>query len=256
VSGHALRLRLRRAQPLLGTLVEIGVLATGGDAAHEALDSAFATIRLAQRCLSRFDPGSDLSRFHSLRRGERVAVHPATCEVLVAAHELQTASSGLFDISLGSAPEGWALRGCDLYKLSDDVRLDLGGIGKGHAVDLAVQALLDLGFDTGWVNAGGDLRCFGDVQTAVHLRDEDEGGVRAFATVRDGALATSAFGPGRRAQLAAAPSQRGPAAHVSVAAPRCLWADALTKIVAGSGDASHPMLARYAACAWLHRRDA
>jgi thiamine biosynthesis lipoprotein len=41
-------------------------------------------------------------------------------------------------------------------------------------------------------------------------------------------------------------------AHASVAAPLCLWADALTKIVAASGDASHPLLARHDARAWLH----
>jgi thiamine biosynthesis lipoprotein len=39
---------------------------------------------------------------------------------------------------------------------------------------------------------------------------------------------------------------------VSVAAPRCLWADALTKIVAISGDAAHPLLARHGAKAWQH----
>jgi thiamine biosynthesis lipoprotein len=43
-----------------------------------------------------------------------------------------------------------------------------------------------------------------------------------------------------------------PAAHVSVAAPLCLWADALTKIVAASGDPAHPLLARHDARAWLH----
>jgi hypothetical protein len=42
------------------------------------------------------------------------------------------------------------------------------------------------------------------------------------------------------------------AARVSVAAPRGLWADALTKIVAASGDTRHPLLARLGACAWLH----
>jgi thiamine biosynthesis lipoprotein len=39
---------------------------------------------------------------------------------------------------------------------------------------------------------------------------------------------------------------------VSVAAPRCLWADALTKVVAISGDTAHPLLARHGAMAWQH----
>jgi thiamine biosynthesis lipoprotein len=37
-----------------------------------------------------------------------------------------------------------------------------------------------------------------------------------------------------------------------VAAPRCLWADALTKVVALTGRADHPALAARGATAWLH----
>ena len=32
----------------------------------------------------------------------------------------------------------------------------------------------------------------------------------------------------------------------------CLWADALTKLVAIEHDPAHPLLARYGARAWLH----
>jgi thiamine biosynthesis lipoprotein len=35
-------------------------------------------------------------------------------------------------------------------------------------------------------------------------------------------------------------------------APQCVWADALTKVVAIRGDASDPVLARFQATAWLH----
>ena len=242
----------RRARPLLGTLVEVGVLAPAGGHSQAAIDAAFSAIQLAQDGLSRFDPQSDLSRFHALRRGERLVLRPVTRHVLAAAQALHLASAGLFDISLGSAPDGWALDGDALVKDHGSVRLDLGGIGKGHAVDLAVQALVDHGCRAGWVNAGGDLRAFGDVAAPVHLRDEQRGGVRRFALLRDGAFATSAFGPGRRAQLAGSRGVGGQAAHASVAAPLCLWADALTKIVALSGDVDHPLLARYGARAWLH----
>ena len=244
----------RRARPQLGTLVEVGVLvpAVGHLRVTVAIDAAFAAIQLAQDGLSRFDPHSDVSRFHALRRGERMTLRPVTHHVLAAAQALHLASGGLFDISLGSAPDGWALDGDALVKLHGQVRLDLGGIGKGHAVDLAVQALRDSGCTAGWVNAGGDLRTFGDVDIPLHLRCEQRGGVRSFAVLRDGAFATSAFGPGGRARLAGSDGLHGQAAHISVAAPLCLWADALTKVVALSGQAAHPLLARYGARAWLH----
>ena len=241
----------RRAQPLLGTLVEIGV--SGRDADRQAgVAAAFAVIREAQACLSRFEPDSDIATFNALRCGQRIPVRAITQQVLAAAGELQAATAGAFDISLGSAPEGWALRGAELRKLDDAARLDLGGIGKGHAVDLAVQALMAHGVQAGWVNAGGDLRAFGDVDAPVRLRDEAIGGVRAFATLRDGAFATSHFGPDSRSRLATEPATAPFGAHVSVAAPLCLWADALTKVVAFSGDTSHPLLARFDALAWLH----
>lgn len=242
---------VRRAQPLLGTLVEVGARAAG-TGPHAALDAAFAAVREVQRCLSRFEAGSDIARFHALRGGDSVLMRPATRHVLTAARELQTASDGGFDISLGTAPGGWHCDGDRLHKLSDDVRLDLGGIGKGYAVDCAVAALIGQGFETGWVNAGGDLRAFGEAELPIRLRDESCGGVRAFASLRDGAFATSHFGRDSRSQLAG--TTRGPAlrAHVSVAAPLCLWADALTKIIALDGDASHPLLAAFGARAWVH----
>ena len=55
----------RRARPLLGTLVEVGVV---GAAAHDeawamrAGARAFAAVQRVQDCLSRFAPGSDVSR--------------------------------------------------------------------------------------------------------------------------------------------------------------------------------------------------
>ena len=242
---------VRRAQPLLGTLVEVGILATDGEQ-YTAMDAAFEAVRATQACLSRFEAGSDLSRFHALRCGDKLTVRPITQQVLVAACELHAASGGVFDISLGSAADGWVLRGDQLHKLDDCVHLDLGGIGKGHAVDLAVQALIDDGAIAGWVNAGGDLRAFGDLDAPVWLRDESTGGVRAFARLRDGAFATSHFGPDSRARLAHSASMSTNVAHVSVAAPLCLWADALTKVVALSLDPLHPLLARFDARAWLH----
>lgn len=294
---------LRRARPLLGTVVEIGLCwpvgvadgtgpvaghagpshQAGGaangasppaDAACAALEAGFAAIHHAQACLSRFDPASDLSLFHALPVGQRLAVRPVTGQVLAAAQALHLASDGLFDISLGSARAGWWLDGAWLEKRDGTVRLDLGGIGKGHAVDLAVQALQRHGAVAGWVNAGGDLRAFGDLDLPVQLRQAD-GGVRTFAHLRDGAFATSAFGPGQRSSLAGRGGDRfdGSAAtrpgrprrssragrcatahtaHVSVAAPLCLWADALTKLVAASGNPAHALLAQHGASAWWH----
>ena len=229
----------RRARPALGTLVEIGVASRGSGAEHSADDAiaaAFARIAIAEAQLSRFDPASAIHRFNVAAPGTVLAIgSDATC-VLAAARELNQASAGTFDITLGSGTAGWHSEAGMLFKTEAGTTIDLGGIGKGHAVDCAVAALRAAGVEAGWVNAGGDLRVFGDLTLPVHLRDETGGGVRRFADLRGGAFATS----------------RLPAGHASVAAEECLWADALTKLVVASGDARHPLLERYAAVAWLH----
>lgn len=249
----------RRARPLLGTLVEVGV--PSGAGANRWADVAFEAIAGVQACLSRFEPASEVARFNGLAAGEEIEVGAHAQAVLSAAGRLQRESAGLFDVSLGSAPDGWCLEGRRLRKRSPAARLSLDGIAKGHAVDCAVQALRQAGCESGWVNAGGDLRSFGSARVSVQLRDEAGGGVRTFTSVAEGAFATSHYDARSRCRLAgpatidpAPPAwpQAQAAVHVSVAAPLCLWADALTKLVALSGDAMHPLLAGFGAQAWLH----
>ncbi len=226
----------RRARPLLGTLVEVGVTRGAPAAAVEAaIEAAFAAVAQVQACMSRFEPGSDIGRFHALAAGESICITARTADVLHASALLHAESEGLFDIAQGSPRNGWHCTGLTLTKKKPGVHLDLGGIAKGYAVDCAVVALQAAGCTAGWVNAGGDLRAFGSIHLPVSLRDEQHGGVRSFGSLSDGALATSQLGR-----------------QVSVMARQCLWADALTKVVALSGSAHHPLVALHGAQAWLH----
>ncbi|MGC4062455.1 MAG: FAD:protein FMN transferase [Aquabacterium sp.] len=240
---------LRRARPLLGTLVEVGV----PEGRDDALAVAFEVIEQVQRLMSIHDAKSDLSRLHAAPAGTLVDVHPWTGEVLQLAAGLSMQTGGLFDVARGSGT--WSCQGTNGHAsvVRHDVacRLDLGGIAKGWAVDRAVEALIELGVEALWVNAGGDLRSVG-VALPIALRDEVDGGVRPWLQLSDGAMATSWFGEGARDSLH---GQRK-AVHVSVAAPRCVWADALTKVVAQTGDADEAWLrqlaARYEARIWVH----
>jgi thiamine biosynthesis lipoprotein len=259
---------IRRARPLLGTLAEVGV--AGANAAPaattmEAIDAAFAEIARIEGVLSRFEATSDIGRFNAAPSATTLDVSADTAAVLRCAAALQAESDGAFDVSIGTAPHGWSLEGRRLAKHDAAARLDLGGIGKGYAVDRAVAVLKAKGCTDGWVNAGGDLRAFGTVEVPLLLRDEESGGVRRFGALADGAFATSRYGPGTRDALAGA---RAPAArvgtsepddkartdtrHVSIAAPTCMLADALAKVVALCGDAADPILARHGARAFVH----
>lgn len=252
----AVRGWLRRARPWLGTLVDIGV-PTGCEA---ALEVAFEAIALTHRLMSVQEDGSDLSRAHAAAVGVPVPIHPWTAEVLRLSQDLQVRSDGLFDVARGTGR--WAVgRGTNgageavptLMRLDAGTHLDLGGIAKGWAVDQAVRAAQLAGAAAVWVNAGGDLRAEG-VTVPVRLRDEREGGAHSWLQLCDGAIATSDFTPGARSELAGTLR----AAHVSVAAPECVWADALTKVLAQLGTASHPLaqalLEAHGAQAWVHVR--
>ena len=239
---------VRRARPLLGTIVEVGARA-GRVSTEAAVAAAFDTLADAQARLSRFEPASVVARFNAARAGSTFAVDRPTAEVLAAAQSLRDATAGVFDISLCSAPHGWLLDDGRLHKLCARTQLDLGGIAKGYAVDCAVEAMMARGCQGGWVNAGGDIRAFGDAAVPLVLRDERSGGVRPFALLSCGSFATSHFDVSSRSEAAAPNAVR---AHASVAAPLCLWADALTKVVAVTSDASHPMLRHHGARAWLH----
>ncbi len=234
----------RRAQPMLGTLVD-----AGADRA-DALPAAFEAVAQVQRLMSRFDAASDIGRFNALACCGDIEVHPWTAEVLHAARCLAEASGGRFDVSLGSGPQGWACEGLHLVKLQPGTVLDLGGVAKGYALDRAVDAIVAAGASTGWVNAGGDVRVFGAIELPIALRDESAGGVRHFGQLSDGALATSCFEGTARSALHG--QQANSAAHVSVAAPLGLWADALTKLVALEGRADLSLLQHFGARAWLH----
>ncbi len=226
--------------------------------AAAALDDAWNALARVERALSAFDCTSDIGRFNAAPEGTAFAIQDDTAAVLGAAADLTRRTGGLFDVTLGTGAGAWFVTRAGgtarIHKRSAAVRLDLGGIGKGYAVDRTFEALAarlgEARQGAGcWVNAGGDLRV-GGVEVPVFLRDEQGGGARPWLVLSDGALATSRFGPGARARLTGAPPSQG--RHVTVAGPKCMWSDALTKVVALTGRVDHPLVARHRAVAWLH----
>ncbi len=274
--------RIRRARPLLGTFVEIEAAAPPHDA-NAAIDAAFAAIGDVHRLMSFHDADSDVSRLNREAAVRPVKVHAWTFEVLGAAVELHAASDGAFDVAVAPALQAMGLLprhagdDAEIVRLSSSdgiellpdnrvrfrsagVRIDLGGIAKGFAVDRALAALRRFGAQGGMVNAGGDLAAFGPPQT-IHVRDPraPEHAICSIA-VRDGALASSArrFDPFESAATSAAaiidPAIGKPPGEVhgaTVRAPSCIIADALTKIIMIRGTGAAELLERYDAGALL-----
>jgi thiamine biosynthesis lipoprotein len=186
----------RRARPLLGTLVEISAQ---GRRAGPAIDHAFRAIERVHHAMSQQESTSDIAR---LRSGHRAALDPWTRRVLDRAEEIRLASEGLFDCVF-----------CDY---------SLDGIAKGFAVDRAVECLRQAGMTAGAVNAGGDLRVFGDESQPLHIRCGAQ--LLYIGEIRDAAVATSAS-----AGLLHPHAGGVGAPAVTVMAADCITADALTK---------------------------
>lgn len=267
---------MKACRPHLGTYVEIRLADPGPEhALSAALSQAFARIEQVHRLMSVFDATSDVGRINRMRPGDTLAVHPWTHEVLALAKEIHVASGGLFDCGVAARLASWGLLPpaaaevpasslASLILTPDGgvrcdapVQIDLGGIAKGYAVDQAVAALREAGVAGGVVNAGGDLRVFGDAEEDIWLRDPaDPAHLRHAGTLRDGACATSATYYSRRKvegeEVSALVDPRTGAAlrtrsSYTVVAPSCAVADALTKVLALAGEPGHPCLAAYGA---------
>jgi FAD:protein FMN transferase len=241
---------LRRCRPQLGTFVAIS--ARGPDRARleRAMTAAFDTIARLQALLCTHDAGSELSRLNRQVGSAPLQVGTHLWRVLRTAAGLARETDGAFDATLGSG--GFELLAGRRVRLAPGARLDLGGIAKGYCVDRAVQALRRRGARAGLVNAGGDLRAFGDAAYPLHLRHPgDARRLVALGELRESALATSAsYGAGndRRSLRRGADLTSG--LSISVRAPSAMLADALTKVVARLGDGAAPLLERYRAHAW------
>jgi len=273
---------IRRAQPWLGTLVEISVEDTAG---QDAVTRAFAEVARLHGLMSFHDGASDVARINRALPGDVVRVDAATWEVLRLALEIADLSGGAFDVAC--AP--WLVERQVLPSPAPDLAypaprmsaavlaleeqglvvkraagwIDLGGIAKGYIVDAAVAVLEQAGATGGCVNAGGDLRAFGTMQVPVAIRAPGAPGHAArHIMLCDAALATSGSYFSAREHEGAVVSALLDArdgrplvssTSVSVQAPRCAVADALTKVVLATGDCTHPALAAFGATAFLIR---
>ena len=267
-----------RCKPLLGTYVEIQAEATDLSTANilDAIDKAFEAIECVQSLMSAHTADSEVNRINQWSHQKKLTVHPWVLELLKLSKALHQHSDGLFNVSMGHVLTQHGMRprvhhpSVEMGGINDltietpgyvharkPVHLDLGGIAKGFAVDRAVDALLNSGIEQGVVNAGGDLRVFGEKAQTIHIRapHDTSQGMRV-GCLTEGAFATSANYFSNTHELG------HPSGHVvrpdaqtldtskasfSVIAPLCAWADALTKVVMLSGNPHHPCLQRYQA---------
>jgi FAD:protein FMN transferase len=237
---------------------------------------AIAEVRRIESKFSRYRAASVVSRINAAAgSGRAVRVDAETAHLLAFADSLYTMSDGLFDITSGTLRKAWDFRAQRMPQPGEveallplvgwrkarwnstaielplaGMEIDFGGFGKEYAADRAATLLQEQGAPHGMVNLGGDIRLIGPrvdgAPWTLGIQDpRAPERLLAQLALRSGALATSGDyeryfeRDGVRYCHVLDPRTGWPVRawrSVSVVAPACLAAGALTTVAMLKGD--------------------
>jgi len=263
----------RQARRLMGTLCEVQVYHEDAARAADAIAAALDEMQRVDRLLSNYMPDSELSVMNRTAATAPAVVSP---ELFAFVRQCQTfveRTRGAFDPTVGAVLRAWgftttsparppaaviaeakARSGFDKVHLDDELRtisyavpgmeIDPGGIGKGWAVDRAVEVLVRAGIVSALVSAGGStLYAVGHPpahdgwRVAIGDPTNVEAPV-AIVALRDASVSTSGVSyrsvreGGRRFSHVFDPRSGEPVEHMcqaTVVAPTATASDALSK---------------------------
>ena len=209
-------------EAIMGTAIGVELWSDDAGAAEAAIDAVMAEMHRIDRAMSPIKPDSELSRINRDAGLGPVPLSAEMARLLARAQEFAEISSGAFDITYaavghlydyrrGIAPAADALergraaigfRSLHLDRAAQTVRfgrpgmrIDLGGLAKGHAVDNAAKILARHGIRHANVSAGGDSRVIGDRRGrpwTIGVRDPRRpGALAAVLPLEDVSISTS-----------------------------------------------------------------
>ncbi len=175
---------------IMGTFSRVVVIAKTEETARACVEAVFAEQRRIDSLMSGYKVDSEVSRVNQQAFEKPIRVSDATFEVVQRAVQFSKLSDGAFDVTVGPLVDLWhaaaeantpptdaalaearAKVGYEGLILDEDaatirfavegMRIDLGGIAKGYAIDKSVEAMKQRGAIGGMVDIGGDVRCFG-----------------------------------------------------------------------------------------------
>ena len=176
-------------QAIMGTSVRVELWSEDAGAAQAASASVMAEIHRIEALMSPFLQNSELARINREAGKKPVVVSDELFGLIERAQKISKLTQGVFDISFASVGALYdyrrGLRPADetiarrlpaidyrairldpehhsLFFTHPGMRIDLGGIAKGYAVDRAIALLRQAGIRHALVSAGGDSRLLGD----------------------------------------------------------------------------------------------
>lgn len=202
----------------MGTLLDITVFDLPEVEARPLLRQCFQEARRLERLLSVHDPDSALSQLNQQAGHGPVQVPLELWRLLQGCAALAQRTCGAFDISAGSLKERWqaapggrprdgtaafTLASPGSVALVPGARLDLGGIGKGYAVDCLATLLRTARVHSALLNFGASsLSLLGapphGARWPIVIRGMGESDLVGLLWVKHGALSTSSSRRGER----------------------------------------------------------
>ncbi len=217
---------VERSRVSMGTEVHISAWARDEVATVAAFDKAFDEFDRLDALMSTWKDGSDITRLNDAAGKAPVAVSREVREVLHASHEVSEWTDGKFDVTFAALSGLWKFdhdidgqvpdrsqiaprlplidyralqiddRAGTAWLMRAGMKVNLGGIGKGYAVDRAVTILRDAGLSDFMVQSGGDLYVAGrrgDRPWRVGIQDPRGAPDTLFAAIdlTDAAFSTS-----------------------------------------------------------------
>jgi thiamine biosynthesis lipoprotein len=267
------RTPIERSFFAMGTPITFVAYAADADRAAAAFEDAFREISRLEGLFTTWKEDSDVSRINAAAGKSAVHVAPDTIDILLRAKDACALTKGKFDVTFGVLSGLWRfdhdqddrippkeeiakrLPLIDCAKVRVDrasgtvlleregMRIHLGGIGKGYAVDRAVALLRKAGLLDFMIQAGGDLFASGrrgDRPWRVGIRDPRGPTSSAFAVaeIADATFSTSGdyersfLKDGRRYHHIIDPATGEPATEsrsVTIVAPDATTAEGLSK---------------------------
>jgi thiamine biosynthesis lipoprotein len=210
----------------MGTYVNVTIVTADSAGSRSDALAAHAAVQLVDSLMSNWTTTSEVARVNRVADSITTSVEPHVFEVLARSLELWRDSDHAFDITVEPLVRAWGFLGgprrvpseaearaafakvgagdVELDSAAHTVRfhrrgmrVDLGGIAKGYAVDLAMRALSQRGVRDALVDASGNMMSVGHPATAPHwrigLRDpHDRLGFFARVGLQGDAISTSA----------------------------------------------------------------
>jgi FAD:protein FMN transferase len=207
----------------MGTYLEVTVWHDEPETAKRLIRDAVREVHRLDEILSNYDPDSALSHLNQRAGAGAMRVPAELFELLTSAREFSEKTGGSFDVTVGPLMELWQQAAADnrlpsgkrlaqtlaavgyrnlVLRRPDEVELaragmsvDLGGIGKGYAVDRVTEIFRTAGVSAALINFGGSSMSAigappGKHDWEIAVQDTDDR-LRGAIHLRDAALSTS-----------------------------------------------------------------